>query len=195
LNRATQAPPKGFAGRLVVETQKWVICRKRSEAARAKLIVCLRVNRQKSAMRCYLFHLLFASFFLVACAESFDHDEVSARNRAVEFAQLSFVHQNFDQGYTLLSDAAKRYVPREKFKETISRLHPRAKPTSVRAVDYEPMAGEKALYIYLVGENAGERFYYMLTMEGSAASGYKVSSMARGDGPYPSSNRKKKFGR
>jgi hypothetical protein len=33
----------------------------------------------------------------------------------------------------------------------------------------------------------------MLTMEGTAASGYKVSSLARGDGPYPPSNRKKKL--
>lgn len=145
-------------------------------------------------MRYYFFSLLFASA-VIGCAESFDHDEVSARNRAVEFAQLSFVHQNFDRGYTLLSDAAKRYVPREKFKETVSRLHPRAKPISVTAIAYEPMAGEKALFIYLVGENAGEHFYYVLTMEGTAASGYKVSSLARGDGPYPTSNKKKKFGK
>jgi hypothetical protein len=134
--------------------------------------------------------LLFANA-LIGCAESFDHDGVSAGNKAVEFAQVSFVKQDFNTGYGLLSDAAKRYVPREKFIETVSRLHPRAKPTTVLAVEYEPMAGEKALYVYLLGENASERFYYMLTMEGTAASGYKVSSLARSDGPYPPSSRKK----
>jgi hypothetical protein len=143
-------------------------------------------------MRNQWFHLLFASA-LMGCAESFDHDGVLAGNRAVEFAQVSFVEQDFNTGYGLLSDAARRYVPPEKFIETISRLHPRARPTRVMAIDYEPMAGEKALYVYLIGESADERFYYMLTMEGTAGTDYKVSSLARGDGPYPPSNRKKKL--
>jgi hypothetical protein len=136
---------------------------------------------------------LFFASALMGCAESFDHDELSAGNRAVEFAQVSFVDQDFNTGYGLLSDAARRYVSREKFIETISRLHPRTRPRTVMALEYEPMAGEKALYVYLIGESADERFYYMLTMEGTAASGYKVSSLARGDGPYPPSNRKKKL--
>lgn len=132
------------------------------------------------------YDLFVLAIGLIGCAESFKHDEVLAGKRAVEFAQVTFVKQDFDNGYALLSDAAKRYVSREKFKETVSRLHPRTNPKSVAATEYEPMPGEKAIYIFLLGENAGERFHYRLTMEGTATTGYKVSRLTRGEFPYSS---------
>jgi hypothetical protein len=136
--------------------------------------------------RCNAYGLFVLAIGLIGCAESFKHDEVLAGKRAAEFAQVAFVKQDFDNGYALLSDAAKRYVSREKFKETVSRLHPRTNPKSVTATEYEPMPGEKAIYIFLMGENAGERFHYRLTMEGSAETGYKVSRLTRGEFPYSS---------
>jgi len=124
---------------------------------------------------------------LIGCAESIDHDYVLAGRKAVEFAQVAFVKQDSEKGYALLSDAAKRYVSRDKFKETISRLHPKGYPTSVRATEFEPMPNEKAIYIFLIGENSVERFYYKLTMEGTAASDYKVSIIDSAYGAYPAS--------
>lgn len=135
-------------------------------------------------IRCEFVSLAFV-ITLLGCAESFEHDPVLAGRRAVEFAQVAFVKHDVEKGYVLLSDSAKRYVSVEKFKETLSRLHPRAFPTSVSATEYEPMHGEKAIYIYLIGENSGERFYYRLTMEGTAGTDYRVFRLARGDGPYP----------
>lgn len=143
-------------------------------------------------MRYHFFPLAFV-MGLMGCAESINHDEVLAGRRAEEFAQVAFVKHDIENGYALLSDSAKRYVSLEKFKEVLSRLHPKAFPTSVTAFEYEPMPGEKAMYIFLIGENSGEQFYYMLTMEGTATTGYKVLRLNRGSGPYPPSNRKQKL--
>jgi len=134
--------------------------------------------------------LLIAVTVLIGCVQSIDHDEVAAGKRAVEFAQVTLVKQDFEKGYALLSGSAKRYVPLEKFKETVVRLHPKTFPVSVTATQYEPMPGETAIYIYIVGENSGERFYYTLTMEGTATSGYRVSRLNRAAEPLsPSKNR------
>ena len=135
-------------------------------------------------MRYHFFPLAFA-VGLMGCAESINHDEVLAGRRAVEFAQVAFVKRDIENGYALLSDSGKRYVSFEKFKEVLSRLHPKAFPISVTASEYEPMPGEKAMHIYLTGENSGERFYYRLTMEGAATTGYRVVRFYRGDDPYP----------
>ena len=127
--------------------------------------------------------LLCASALLVfACAKSFEHDHNMAAKRAEEFAQVVFVRKDFENGYAMLSDSGKRYVPPEKFKETVVKSHPRNYPSKVAATDYEPMAGEKAIYIYISGENAGEQFNYTLILDGTAATDYKVTRFSRGGG-------------
>jgi hypothetical protein len=116
---------------------------------------------------------------VIACAKSFEHDPKTAAQRAEEFAQAVFVRQDFERGYAMLSDSGKRYVPQEKFKETVIKSHPRKYPTRIAATDYEPMAGEKAIYVYVSGENAGEQFNYTLTLDGTAAGDYKVTRFSR----------------
>lgn len=129
------------------------------------------------------FLLLFTgAVLLFACAESFEHDQKMAAKRAEEFAEVVFVHQNFEKGYTMLSDSGKRYVPLEKFKETVIKSHSKTYPTKITATDYEPMSGEKAIYIYVSGENAGEQFNYTLILDGTAATDYKVTRFSRGGG-------------
>jgi hypothetical protein len=128
------------------------------------------------------FLLGICGMILFACAESFEHDQNLAAKRAEEFAQVVFVRQDFENGYAMLSDSGKRYVPLEKFKETVIKSHPRNYPTKIAATDYEPMSGEKAIYIYLAGETAGEQFNYTLTLDGSAATDYKVIRFSRGGG-------------
>ena len=131
---------------------------------------------------------------LMSCAESVKHDEFLAGKRAVEFAQVAFVKRDVERAYALLSDGAKSYVPFEKFKDTLLRMHPSLHPTSVTATEYEPMPGEKALYIYITGETSGEPLQYTLTMLGTAATDYKVSRFIRGNSSYlPSTPEKKKF--
>jgi len=126
--------------------------------------------------------------------ETINHDPSSAAKKAEEFAQVAFVKQDVENGYGLLADGTKRYVSQEQFKAVLSKLHPKGFPKTVTALEYEPMPGEKAIFIFLTGESSGEHFYYRLTMEGTATTNYKVLRLDRASQPYPSSSDKKRLG-
>ena len=148
-----------------------------------------RLNLKVAVARLSLFLLLVCGN--QACVQTFDHDAIAAGKKAQEFATVAFVRRDFDQGYDLLADATKRYVSLAQFKETVSRLHPDAFPNTVTAEEYEPMKGEKALYVFLIGESPGESFYYRITMSGTADTGYKVLRFDRSREPYvPTADKK-----
>ena len=127
------------------------------------------------------FFVLGSILGLLGCAGKAEHDEALAAKRAVEFAETVFVQNDIEKGYRLLSDGARRHVPIEKFKETVTRMHPKGYPTSVTAREFEPMpGGEKAIYIFLTGDGSGDRFDYKLTLEGSAATDYRVTNLEPG---------------
>ena len=131
---------------------------------------------------------------LMACAETVKHDEGLAAKRALEFARVVFFEKDLDKGYTLLSENAKRHIPLDKFKQTIKAMHPNGYPDRVTAIEYEPMAGEKAIYIYLTGRNADDQsFNYRITMEGTAAADYKVLKIDQGGGFPTLTNQKQPF--
>jgi hypothetical protein len=117
---------------------------------------------------------------LASCAGTVKHDETLAAKRAIEFAQFVFIDKNFAKGYELLSDGGKRHLSLEKFKETLTRMHPRSFPTKVTATEFQPMPGEKAIWIYLAGQNAEEQFQYRLTMELTDKGDYKVLTFDTG---------------
>ncbi|HEY2922987.1 MAG TPA: hypothetical protein VGK77_28755 [Candidatus Binatia bacterium] len=117
---------------------------------------------------------------LASCAGTVKHDETLAAKRAIEFAQFVFIDKNFAKGYELLSDGGKRHLSLEKFKETLTRMHPRSFPTKVTATEFQPMPGEKAIWIYLAGQNAEEQFQYRLTMEATDNADYRVLTFDTG---------------
>ena len=125
-----------------------------------------------------LYPLIFA--LTLSCAEANKHDENLAAKRAIEFAQAALVNKNFDKAYELLSDGGKRHISAAKFQETLTRLHPRGFPTRVTAKEFQPMPGENAMWIYLVGRNAEDQFQYRLTMEATASGDYKVLTVDSG---------------
>ena len=122
-----------------------------------------------------LLHMVLAS-----CAGSVKHDETLAARRAIEFAQQVFINKNFAKGYELLSEGGRRHLSLEKFTETLTRMHPRSFPTKVRATEFQPMPGEKAIWIYLAGQNAEEQFQYRFTMEATDNGDYKVLAFDSG---------------
>jgi hypothetical protein len=127
------------------------------------------------------FPLIFTLCALVAsCAKTTQHDEQLAAKRAIEFAQVTLVDGNSDKGYDLLAAGGKRYISREKFKESVARLHPRGLPTKVTAKEYQPMPGEPAIWIYLVGQNSEEQFQYRFTMEATGNGDYRVLTLDSG---------------
>ena len=173
-------------------------------ASRARADVIRRVGRmhkrnglaiaEKPRLRRWpLASLLLVVAVLSGCAKSVEHDEVRAAKRALEFARAVFFEKDLDRGYDLLADAGKRHVPRGKFKESLSAIHSRSYPTKLTARQYEPMADEKAIYIFITGQNSEEQFSYRVTMEGSAASDYRVLKIDQGSGFFTLSSRKKAF--
>ena len=141
----------------------------------------------KQLNRLFVFSLLAVT--LAGCAESVKHDETRAAKRALEFGQLVFFDKNLDKGYDLLSDGGKRHVPRDKFKQSMAAMHPRNFPTRLSAIEYEPMADEKAIYIFVTGQNNDEQFNYRFTMEGTAATDYKVLKIDQGSGFFTLSSK------
>ncbi len=115
-----------------------------------------------------------------SCAETIKHDEKLAGKRAIEFAQVVLVNKNFDKGYEMLADGGKLHISLEKFKEMLTRLHPRGFPTKVTAKEYQAMPGEKAMWIYLVGQNSEDQFQYRLIMEATSTGDYKVLTLDSG---------------
>jgi hypothetical protein len=144
-------------------------------------------------MRKIIWFLIYGTI-LSACANSFEHDQQLAAQRAEEFARVAFVGKDFEKGYELLSSSGRRYVPFDKFKETIVKSHPRSYPTKITATEYEPMSGEEAIYIYLIGDNGSEHFYYTITLAGTATTGYQVTRFSRGSGPFGSGGSRQRLG-
>jgi hypothetical protein len=124
--------------------------------------------------------LLIVLLIIDGCAQSIKHDEAAAARRAIEFAQAAFVDQNFDRAYDLLSAGGKRHLSLETFKQTVTRMHSRGYPTKVTAKEFQPMPGENAIWIYLVGQNSEDQFGYRLTMESDGHGDYKVLTFDSG---------------
>lgn len=121
----------------------------------------------------YVFSLIIV-FLLNGCSDTVDHDPNQAARKAEEFAALAYVQQDFAGAYALLTESTRRHVSPAQFQQTLIKNQAGAKPAKVVAQEYEPMSGEKAIYIYLAGDHGGVPTSYRITLEGSAASGYKV---------------------
>ena len=115
-----------------------------------------------------------------SCAESKPQDENLAARRAIEFVQITLIDKNLDLGYERLAPGGKRHISRDKFKETMTRLHPRGFPLKITATEYQPMPGENALWIYLTGQNGDEHFQYRLTMQATDSGDYRVLTLDNG---------------
>jgi hypothetical protein len=118
------------------------------------------------------------------------HDEEAAAKVAEHFASVAFVDHDSQNAHGLLSVEARNAVSREQLSDTIAKMHPREFPTRVKAVEFEPMPGQRAMLIYLNGSATDEEFYYRLQVVGDATLGYEVSGLWRGSGPYPPSARR-----
>lgn len=160
-------------------TWQFVFHRVHDQAERIFLSLALSHLHRRSLR--ISFFVLGSILGLLGCAGKAEHDEALAAKRAVEFAETVFVQNDIEKGYRLLSDGLRRHVPIAKFKETVTRMHPKGYPTSVTAREFEPMpGGEKAIYIFLTGDGSGESFDYKLTLEGSPATDYRVTNLEPG---------------
>ena len=111
-----------------------------------------------------------------------------AAGKAQQFADVAFVKRDFEAAYPLLSQNLRASITMNQFKDVVSKMHVSEYPLFVRATDYEPLMGKKAMNIYLTGDAENGRFYYRFVMEGTQETNYVVSGFWRNDGPYPASN-------
>lgn len=121
------------------------------------------------------------------------HDQEAAARAATEFATVAFVRGEVDESYSMLSERTKRTLSLMDYGRSISAMHPRARPSTLVASEYERVPGEPMTYVFLDGQNGSEQFFYRLVMEGSAGAGYRVSGLFRGSGPYPPSKLRAKL--
>jgi hypothetical protein len=160
-------------------SRRAIFARELCPKARGQKLSPLKITASLHA-RAGLCGLIISLLVVEACARSVKHDEAAAARRAIEFAQAAFVGQKFDEAYDLLSVGGKRHLSQEKFKQTIIRMHSRGFPTKVTAKEFQPMPGENAIWIYLVGQNSEDQFGYRLTMESDDHGDYKVLTFDSG---------------
>ncbi len=134
--------------------------------------------------------LLYLMFFVLASCgvpnfNVYNHDEDQAAAKAKEFAQVAFIQQEYRKAYILLWEETKKQISFEKFQDVVEKMHSKAYPSQVTATEYEPIPGQAGIQIYLNGKNGNEEFFYRFDMAGTKESGYRVSGIFRGNGPYP----------
>ena len=118
------------------------------------------------------------------CMHIFHHDEDAAATQAIEYAKVAFIAHDNVAGYNLLADQVKKIGTVEQYAQVVAQMHPNGFPTTVTATQFEPIPGQPALNIILVGKNGDQNFFYLFTMLGTADSGYKVGRVVRGNEPY-----------
>ena len=116
------------------------------------------------------------------CAENIDHDTALATKRAIEFAEATFVRGNLDQGYAMLADKARAYVPLNIFADKVKQMHPSGRPSKIASLTAAPIKGEKIVNVTLRGEGDGQ-FMYGIALIGTSATDYRVSTFSGGRSP------------
>ena len=145
---------------------------------------------RKSIEILFLSLMLLASNSCIPTLNAIRHNQEMAAIKAILFAKEAFIDLNQPEAYSFLSEEMQRNVSLDKFIETIGQMHPVAFPRVVTATEYEPMPGQKSMFIWLYGENEKEKFYYRLTMAGTTETDYKVAGMFRVAELPPSQMRK-----
>jgi hypothetical protein len=128
---------------------------------------------------------------IFACsAQIIHHDENAAAQGAQDFSRLAFVQRDYDAAYKLASSELRGSLTGQTFEATVQGMHPNTSPLLVDAREFEPIPGQRAMYIYIEGTNAGETFHYRLLMLGDASAGYSIGGFWRSVDAYPPSPRR-----
>lgn len=141
----------------------------------------MRVGKSTGRMTEMKHFISILLFVVVAwgCAGNVDHDSALATKRAIEFAEATFVRGNYDQGYAMLADKARSYVPLNIFVDKVKQMHPSGRPNKIAGLSAAPVKGEKLVTVTLRGEGDGQ-FLYTIALIGTAAEDYRVTTFSGG---------------
>src|SRR4051812_2853496 len=120
-----------------------------------------------------LFLLTIFFITLNSCVSVIKHDQEVAAEKAIEFARVAIIDRDFVKASKLLPVERQGPASAKQLEDLITKIHPTSYPTKVTAVEYEPMPGQKAIKLFLVGENnQNETFYYTFVLTGTVDEGY-----------------------
>jgi hypothetical protein len=134
--------------------------------------------------------ILLSAILASACLRILKHDQGMAATAALEFAELALVRGETEAAYVQLHPEGQKNMTPIQLKAMLAQVQLDRRPLTVHATDYEPLAGQAGMYIYLLGENGSRRFFYRFYMIGSASEGYHVAGLYASDGPLPGSARR-----
>ena len=135
-------------------------------------------TERNTTMRKFYGLLLFLAM-VAGCAGNIEHDTALATKRAVDFADAAFVRGNLDQGYAMLADKARSYVPLNIFADKVKQMHSSGRPNKVAGLSAAPVKGEKLINVTVRGEGDGQ-FLYNIALIGTAADDYRVTTFSGG---------------
>lgn len=136
--------------------------------------------------------LLVVAIFSMTCVQMISHNQDVAASSAVKFLNLALIDKNFVEASEKLAQGSRNAQSVKEVEAMATRLHPNDGPTIIKAVEYEPIPSQKAMRIFLVGENKeGTNYFYMVVMQGTVEEGYGPSEVHRNDGPFPPSSTRK----
>src|SRR5687768_12065543 len=112
-----------------------------------------------------VFILAIFIFLFVSCISVLKHNEKDAAIVAIKFAGAALIERDFEKASKLLPVARQSPASIKQMEDLITKLHPASYPSSISATEDEPIPGQKAIRIFLVGENnQDEKFYYALVL-------------------------------
>lgn len=123
------------------------------------------------------------------CLKTMRHNPDLAAINAVEFARVCIIQRDYATAHQQLSGKAQQQLTVDGLRTAIEKMHPNTWPRSITASEYEPVPGQKAIHLFLRGKNVNEDFVYLLLMEGTADTTYRVSGIIRLQSLPPSTTR------
>ena len=131
-------------------------------------------------------YIFFSVALVAGCFPSIiKHDPNLAAKAAENFSHLAFVQRNSSQASSLVKGSQSS----DEVTRMAEKLHPSGMfPVSVVAASYEPMPGKESIKIYLEGSGGDRTYHYLAIMDGTESKGYRVSTIARSEDPFPGSN-------
>ena len=139
-----------------------------------------------------LFLLTIFLLTLNSCASVIKHNQEVAAVKAIEFAKAAIIDRDFEKASKLLPVERQNPASIKQLEDLITKIHPTSYPTKVTAIEYEPMHGQKAIKLFLVGENnQQETFYYTFILAGTVDEGYGIIEVYRSRSAFPPSQTRK----
>ncbi|HTM56750.1 MAG TPA: hypothetical protein VL175_22145 [Pirellulales bacterium] len=125
-----------------------------------------------------------------SCVPTFSHQHHSpdlAALKAQEFADTAFVKRDYKAAYGLCAPETRAAVSYPAFEAELAKLHQDEFPSRVEATEFEPLPGQAAMNIFLIGHGDTKELYYRIPMAGTSEHGYKPTGFFRRNRAYPPS--------